>query len=109
VCAGYSITSPGAGEQLRRDFDPKCFAVFTSVRGSFRGRVRVIADDTGLLSLVFEEVCDPAGQFLSGVFRYVDGIATSARTILTFWRNHRDLKPSDNCAGAGLNGVGVNF
>ena len=82
---------------------------YNAVRGSVCGRVRVIARAKGLLSLAFEEVCDPAGQFLSGVFRYVDGIATSARTIVTFWRTHRDLKRSDNCATAALNGVGVNF
>ena len=55
---------------------------YNAVRGSVCGRVRVIARAKGLLSLAFEEVCDPAGQFLS-VFRYVDGIATSARTIVT--------------------------
>jgi hypothetical protein len=82
---------------------------YNAARGSACGSVRVIAKAKGLLSLAFEEVCDPAGQFLSGVFRYVDGVATSARTIVTFWRTHRDLKRSDNCAAAALNRVGVNF
>src|ERR1700730_17060844 len=54
---------------------------YNAVRGSVCGRVRVIANDKDLPSLAFEEVCDPAGQFLSGVFRYVNGIATSARTV----------------------------
>jgi hypothetical protein len=34
------------------------------------------------LSLAFEEFCDPASLLLSGICRYVDGIAASCRTIV---------------------------